>query len=104
MRAALPSGGRVGAGILRWKPNVKWGKDKGKDRSNDTGETTRSRKDFPWFWSCPGTGSEAERTDFRGNSDFDGNRWNDLHYTRAVKEAARAEAAIPSARAKEATP
>ena len=106
MRAQLPSGGRRGAGILRWKPNVKWGKDKGKEpeRRKDTGETIRSRKDFPWFWGCPGTGSEAERTDFRGNSDFDGNRWNDLHYTRAVKEAARAEAAIPSARAKEATP
>ena len=106
MRAQLPSGGRVGAGILRWKPNVKWGKDKGKEpeRRKDTGETIRSRKDFPWFWGCPGAGSEAERTDFRGNSDFDGNRWNDLHYTRAVKEAARAEAAIPSTRTKEATP
>ena len=106
MRAQLPSGGRVGAGILRWKPNVKWGKDKGKEpeRRKDTGETIRSRKDFPWFWRCPGTGSEAERTDFRGGSDFDGNRWNDLHYTRAVKEAARAEAATPSTRAKEATP
>lgn len=106
MRAQLPSGGRVGAGILRWKPNVKWGKDKGKEpeRRKDTGETIRSRKDFPWFWGCPGTGSEAERTDFRDNSDFDGNRWNDLHYTRAVKEAARAEAAAPSTRAKEATP
>lgn len=106
MRAELPSGGRRGAGILRWKPNVKWGKDKGKEpeRRKDTGETIRSRKDFPWFWSCPGTGSEAERTDFRGGSNFDGNRWNDLHYTRAVKEAARAEAATPSTRTKEATP
>ena len=106
MRAELSSGGRKGAGILRWKPNVKWGKDKGKEpeRRKDTGETIRSRKDFPWFWSCPGTGSEAERTDFRGNSDFDGNRWNDLHYTRAVKEAARAEAATPLTRTKEATP
>lgn len=106
MRAELPSGGRRGAGILRWKPNVKWGKDKGKEpeRRKDTGETIRSRKDFPWFWGCPGAGSEAERTDFRGNSDFDGNRWNDLHYTRAVKEAARAEAATPSTRTKEATP
>ena len=106
MRAELQSGGRKGAGILRWKPNVKWGKDRGTepDRSNDTGETLRSRKDFPWFWSCPGTGNEADRTDFPGGPTFDGNRWNDLHYTRAVKEAARAEAATQSTRTKEATP
>lgn len=103
MRAELPSGGRRGAGILRWKPNVKWGKDKGKERPKDADGTIRSRKDLPWFWSCPGTGSEAERTDFPGGSDFDGNRWNDLHYTRAVKEAARAEAAASQA-AEDATP
>jgi hypothetical protein len=27
--------------------------------------------------------------DFTGMKDFDGNRWNDLHYTRAVKQTAR---------------
>ena len=27
--------------------------------------------------------------DFVGGAEFDGNRWNDLHYTRAVKQAAR---------------
>ena len=106
MRAELPSGGRVGAGILRWKPNVKWGKDKGKEpeRRKDTDEPIRRRKEFPWFWSCPGAGNEAKRTDFPGGPNFDGNRWNDLHYTRAFKKAARAEAATPSARTNEAAP
>ena len=46
---------------------------------------------YPWFWSCPGAGTVAERTDFRGGDEFDGKRWNDLHYTNAVKWAARAE-------------
>ena len=86
MRAELRKGGRAGAGILRWKPNIKWGKDRGKEP-----EEPRPREDFPWFWGCPGTGSKDARTDFRAPLDatFDGNRWNDLHYTRAVKKAAR---------------
>ena len=91
MRAELRAGGRKGAGILRWKPNVKWGKDRGKEPEHhrDTGRHVRPRKDFPWFWGCPGGGTERQRTDFQGGPTFDGNRWNDLHYTRAVKEAAR---------------
>ena len=91
MRAELRAGGRKGAGILRWKPNVKWGKDRGKEpeRHRDTGRHVRPRKDFPWFWGCPGGGTEQQRTDFQGGPAFDGNRWNDLHYTRATKEAAR---------------
>ena len=86
MRAELRKGGRAGAGLLRWKPNIKWGKDRGKEP-----EEPRPYDDFPWFWGCPGGGSEPERTDFRAEPDaeFDGNRWNDLHYTRAVKEAAQ---------------
>ena len=44
---------------------------------------------YPWFWSCPGAGTVAERIDFRGGDDFDGNRWNDLHCTNAAKRAAR---------------
>ena len=88
MRAELRAGGRKGAGILRWKPNVKWGKDRGKERER-LGEHVHSREHFPWFWSCPGGGPEQQRTDFPGGPDFDGNRWNDLHYTRAVKAAAR---------------
>ena len=94
MRAEL-TGGRKGAGILRHKPpNVKWGKDPGKERERDK-ETNDIRPchEFPWFWSCPGGGTEQQRTDFQGGPKFDGARWNDLHYTRAAKKAARTEAA-----------
>ena len=86
MRAELQSGGRKGAGILRVKPNVKWGKDRGKEP-----QKLRPREDFPWFYSCPGQGSEAGRTDYVAPPEaaYDGSRWNDLHYTRAAKEAAR---------------
>ena len=86
MRAELRKGGRAGAGLLRWKPNIKWGKDRGKEP-----EELRPREDFPWFWGFPGGRGEAARTDFRGASDaeFDGNRWNDLYYSRGIKAAAR---------------
>ena len=86
MRAQLRKGGRAGAGILRWKPNISWKKDRGKEP-----EEPRPLEDFPWFSGCPGGGSEAERTDFRAAADaeFDGNRWNDLHYTREAKKAAK---------------
>ena len=95
MRAQLPFGGRKGAGVLRWKPNVKWGKDRGKEpeRHKETDQAIRPREDFPWFWNCPGAGAEEERTDFPGGPAFDGNRWNDLHYTRTAKEGARAREA-----------
>ena len=95
MRVELRTGGRKGAGILRHKPNVKWGKDLGKESENhkETDEDIRPCHEFPWFWSCPGGGTEQQRTDFQGGPAFDGARWNDLHYTRAAKEAARAEAA-----------
>ena len=86
MRAELRTGGRAGAGILRWKPNVKWGKDRGEEP-----QEPRPRDEFPWFWGCPGGGSADARTDFEAAEDtrFDGNRWNDLHYTRAGREATR---------------
>ena len=86
LRAELQSGGLKGAGILRVKPNVKWNKDRGKEP-----ESLRPREDFPWFWSCPGQGSEADRTDYAAPPEaaYDGSRWNDLHHTRAVKDAAR---------------
>jgi hypothetical protein len=64
--------------ILRVTPKIKWDKDRGK-------EPQRSREDFPWFW-----GRDEQTTDFAGGRTFDGNRWNDLHYTRACKQAARA--------------
>lgn len=86
MRAELQSGGRKGAGILRVKPNVKWGKDRGKEPRK-----LRPRDDFSWFYSCPGQGSEAERTDYAAPPEaaYDGSRWNDIHYTRVFKETAR---------------
>ncbi|ABC83001.1 Eco57I restriction-modification methylase domain-containing protein [Anaeromyxobacter dehalogenans] len=63
--------------ILRVTPDIRWGKDKGK-------EPTRQKADFPWFW-----GWDESAQDFAGGKEFDGNRWNDLHYTRAAKLAAR---------------
>ena len=42
------------------------------------------------FWICTVTGSDPDGTDFTGGPEFDGSRWNDLHYTIAAKQAARA--------------
>jgi hypothetical protein len=88
MNAVLRVGGKKGAGILRWKPNIKWKKDRGKEP-----QSFRPKEDFPWFWGCDGDNSDDARTDFAGGADFDGNRWNDLHYTLETKEEARANAA-----------
>lgn len=98
LRAKLRRGGRKGAGILRSEPNIHWKKDRGREpqrlraRRKGKGKSSkeiRPKEDFPWFWSCAGTGTEDERTDFMGGPAFDGNRWNDLHYTLATKRAAR---------------
>lgn len=80
---AKPLGARArGACILRTTPKIKWDKDRGK-------EPRRPREDFPWFWNW-----DEQTPDFEGRSkEPDGNRWNDLHYTRAFKEAARARKA-----------
>jgi hypothetical protein len=84
--------GRKGAGILRFKPNIKWTKDRGK-------EPYREKADFPWFW-----GWDEQTQDFTGGTGssgdggFDGNRWNDLYYTNKVKLAARQRAATREAR------
>ena len=72
-------GGKKGAGLLRAKPNIKWEKDRGK-------EPVRSKAEFPWFWDWDGV-----TQDFAGvGKEPDGNRWNDCHYSNAVKQAARA--------------
>jgi hypothetical protein len=63
--------------ILRATPKIKWDKDRGK-------EPTRDKVDYPWFW-----GWDEATADFASGAAFDGNRWNDLHYSRAVKQAAR---------------
>lgn len=63
--------------ILRVTPGIHWKKDRGN-------EPVRPKEDYPWFW-----GWDGESQNFMGGSKFDGSRWNDLHYSRAVKEAAR---------------
>jgi hypothetical protein len=68
---------RKGACVLRLTPKINYGKDRGK-------EPQRSKEDYPWFWSWD------ERTDdFPGGAEFDGARWNDLHYSLAKKKEAR---------------
>ena len=47
------------------------------------GTRTRQRR-LSWFWSW-----DEKTQDFAGGRTFDGNRWNDLHYTNAFKQAAR---------------
>jgi len=78
--------GKKGAGILRFKPNIKWEKDRGS-------EPPRPKGDFPWFWSCDPEANPQHITDFKGGSAFTGERWNDLHYTLEAKKAARAKKA-----------
>lgn len=81
---AQPYGARAGnACILRKAPNIKWTKDRGK-------EPERDKPDYPWFW-----GWDEAAKDFAGGKAFDGNRWNDLHYSVAAKQAARAKAGKP---------
>ena len=77
--AATLSRGKKGAGLFRAKPgtSLKWDKDRGN-------EPHRSKEDYPWFWSW-----DKQSVDFKGNGEFDGNRWNDCHYTTAFKKAAR---------------
>ena len=91
LNAQLHKGGKTGAGILRAKPGtIKWAKDRGK-------EPMRSKEEFPWFWGWDES-DHGVATDFgapvagspTAGDSFDGNRWNDLHYSRAAKEAARA--------------
>jgi N-6 DNA Methylase len=78
MASDLP-GGRAGAGVLRWKPNIKWAKDRGK-------EPKRPKNEFPWFWGWDGS------EDFAGGESFTGERWNDCHFTARFKLAARKRA------------
>jgi len=64
-------GGRRGAGILRWKPNIKWNKDRGK-------EIRRSQEQYPWF---------------REDGEFTGDRVNEIHLSNKDKRQAREKAA-----------
>jgi hypothetical protein len=67
--------------ILRVRPgaSLNWKKDRGT-------EPVRDKKDYPWFWSC-----QDQADDFAGGDKFDGNRWNDLHYSLEMKQKARAQ-------------
>ncbi len=74
---AKPLNGRArNACILRVTPKIKWDKDRGK-------EPHRPKDEFPWFWSWNG-----QAQDFLGGREFDGNRWNDLHYSCEAKQEA----------------
>lgn len=57
----------ITAGILRKTPNIKWGKDRGK-------EPMRDKEEYPWFWK---------------GSEFVGERVNDVHLTNEEKQVAR---------------
>jgi hypothetical protein len=71
-------GGRTGAGILRWRPNIKWTQYRGK-------EPDRPKAEYPWFWNW-----DEKTQDFLvSGKEPDGNRWNDCHYSNTVKQAAR---------------
>ena len=75
---ARPLGAKAkNACILRTTPKIKWQKDRGK-------EPVRDKDDYPWFWGWDGASE-----DFAGGAEFDRNRWNDLHYSRTFKQAAR---------------
>jgi len=68
---------RKGACVLRVTPKINYGKDRGK-------EPHRPKEDYPWFWSW-----DERSDDFPGGAEFDGARWNDLHYSLAFKRRAR---------------
>ncbi len=69
----------VTANVFRKKVKLTWGPkaDRGK-------EPHRDKNNFPWFW-----GWDGEAENFAGSREFDGNRWNDCHYTTEFKKRAR---------------
>jgi hypothetical protein len=77
MTARVLNGRGKGSCILRTTPKTKWDKDRGK-------EPHRAKESFPWFWSW-----DESMEGFAGGREFDGNRWNDLHYTGKHKQEAR---------------
>ena len=66
--------GKKGAGVLRVKPKIGWDKDRGI-------ETVAVKEQFPWFW-----GWDGRSKDFAGTAILDGIRWNDLHYSRSLRQ------------------
>jgi len=85
MMAKALNGRGKGTSILRVLPKgIKWEKDRGK-------ESHRGKDDFPWFWSW-----DESTDDFAGGRGFDGNRWNDLHYSVQAKKEARGKNKVQS--------
>ncbi|RFF27206.1 MULTISPECIES: Eco57I restriction-modification methylase domain-containing protein [unclassified Wenzhouxiangella] len=91
--------GRKGAGILRSIVDKTWTNAKKigvKDRGKEV-DFMRPRDQFPWFWSCDPEKLSEHLIDFGAplpdavpaGKKFDGLRWNNLHYSRAAREAAR---------------
>lgn len=74
---SVPDVKKKGAGILRERPKVDWKKDRGK-------EPQRSKEEYPWFW-----GWDGSTTNFAGGPEFKGERFNDCHYTLAMKQQIR---------------
>ncbi len=73
-----PLGARsASACILRTTPKIRWKKDRGKEPRLD-------KEDYPWFWDWDGAS-----VDFVGRAEYDGNRWNDMHYSISFKQFAR---------------
>lgn len=67
--------------ILRTRPKgIKWG-----PKADRGTEPPRPKDQYPWFWSW-----DQDTQDFMGGRDFDGKRWNDLHYANSIKQKARA--------------
>jgi hypothetical protein len=65
--------------ILRVMPkSIQKDKDRGK-------EPPREKQDLPWLW----TWDKSGKIDFPGGEKFDGNRWNELHYSLKFKLASR---------------
>jgi len=91
--------GNKGAGILRARIDNTWSNPKkpGADDRGKEPESLRPREDFPWFWGFEPAKHREHRTDFGADTpdatpagkQFTGKRWNNLHYTRAAKLAAR---------------
>lgn len=71
--------------ILRVTPRVK--RHAGADRG---AEPVRDKDKYPWFWADD---ADVATKDFAGGPDFKGRRYNDFHYSRSFKQAARAKAA-----------
>ncbi len=93
-----------GAGILRARPNATWCNSRKlgvRDRGKEP-DVLRPREPYPWFWGCDPEAHPEHRIDFgaetsgasRAGADFDGTRWNGLHYTRRAKEIAMERARV----------